>query len=330
MGISDYLYERMEKGLQKIISGGAFAENENAIPIRKDSNALLTFAVWGDPQVSFLSPLRSARVYAAVKDLKNSEGLSALVLCGDITEYGAKCEYRFVKRLLDEAGEKVSEIFAIPGNHDVRLRNYKKQAERFQSFVKSLKNSGADFIDGYYYMSDINGCRFIMMGTDRSTFEAAYISDKQLKRLESDILSAPSGKPIFVFNHQTLKRTNGLPKTFLGKGSWRGSVGRESDKLKNVLSCRENVYFISGHLHYCTSAYTFEECGKFSSLSVPTVGVINHGEFKKMTQGYVVSVYDDRVVFRSRIFGEGRYVDESVPNAFVESKLKGCIKQGRA
>ncbi len=330
MGVSDYLYERMEKGLQKVISQRGFLKNENASPIKKDPDALLTFAVWGDPQISFLSPLRSARVYAAVRDLKNSEGLSALVLCGDITEYGAKCEYRFVKRLLDEAGEKVSEFFAIPGNHDVRLRNYKKQAKRFQSFVKSLKNGGADFIDGYYYMSDINGCRFIMMGTDRSTFEAAYISDKQLKRLKSDILSAPSGRPIFVFNHQTLKRTNGLPKTFLGKGSWRGSVGRQSDKLKNVLSCRENVYFITGHLHYCTSVYTFEECGSFSSLSVPTVGVINHGEFKKMTQGYIVSVYDDRVVFRSRIFGEGRYADASVPNSFVESKLKSRIKQGRA
>lgn len=321
MNISNYLYRRMEKGLQKIISNGKDTEGNDGLPIKKDNNALLTFAVWGDPQVSFISPLRSARVYRAVTDLKNADSLDALVLCGDITEYGAKCEYRFVKKLLDGLGEGVGSIYAVPGNHDVRLRNHKKQLKRFQNFVSSLEKGDTDFGDSYYYTRDVNGCRFIMMGTDRATFEAAYISDTQLERLKKDILSAPSDKPIFVFNHQTLKRTNGLPKTFLGKGKWRGSVGRESDKLKNVLSVRKNVFYITGHLHYCTSEYTYEDCGNFKALSVPTVGVINHGEYKTMTQGYVISVYGDKIVMRSRIFGEGKYAPDSVPNSYIEVVL---------
>lgn len=322
MGISDYLYGRMEKGLQNQLLNGKNAELSGDLPITKDENALLTFAVWGDPQISFVSPLRSARVYSAVKDIKNADVLDALVLCGDITEYGAKCEYRFVKRLLDGAEGKFKNIYAVSGNHDVRLRNHKKQLKRFQNFVKSLPNGDTDFEDSYYYTRDLNGCRFIMMGTDRATFEAAYISDAQLERLESDLLSAPVDKPVFVFNHQTLKRTNGLPKTFLGKGKWRGSVGRESEKLKKALSVRKNVFFITGHLHYCTSEYTYEDCGNFKALSVPTVGVINHGEFKNMTQGYVISVYNDKVVMRSRIFGEGKYAEESVPNSYIETVLE--------
>lgn len=321
MDISNYLYSQMEKGLQKLISSNKETELKNADRIVKDEDATLTFAVWGDPQISCISPLRSARVYSAVKDLKNADNLDALVLCGDICEYGAKCEYKFVKRLLDEAGEGVKRVFAIPGNHDVRLRNYKKQLKRFQDFVKSLDKGDIDLGDSYYHVRDLNGCRFIMMGTDRSTFEAAYINDIQLKRLKEDILSAPESKPIFVFNHQTLKRTNGLPKTFLGKGKWRGSVGMESEKLKKVLSVRKNVFFITGHLHYCTSEYTYEDCGNFKALSVPTVGVINHGAFKDMTQGYVISVYDGKVVMRSRIFGEGRYAPESVPNSYIEVLL---------
>lgn len=321
MGISNYLYGRMEKGLQSLISKGENNKETDYSPIKKDENAILTFAVWGDPQISFISPLRSARVYRAVNDLKNADSLDALVLCGDITEYGAKCEYKFVKRLLDEVGGGVRRIFAVTGNHDVRLRNYKKQVKRFQNFVFSLNKGDTDFGDSYYYKRDVNGYRFIMMGTDRATFEAAYISDKQLTQLKQDILSAPADKPVFVFNHQTLKRTNGLPKTFLGKGKWRGSVGRESDKLKSVLSVRKNVFYITGHLHYCISEYTYEDCGNFKALSVPTVGVINHGEFKTMTQGYVISVYSDKTVMRSRIFGEGKYTEESVPNSYIEVAL---------
>ena len=321
MDISNYLYNQMEKGLQKLISSSKETELKNAARIVKDEAATLTFAVWGDPQISCISPLRSARVYSAVKDLKNADSLDALVLCGDICEYGAKCEYKFVKRLLDEAGEGARRIFTIPGNHDVRLRNYKKQLKRFQDFVKSLNKGDIDLGDSYYHVRDLNGCRFIMMGTDKSTFEAAYINDRQLERLKEDILSAPEVKPVFVFNHQTLKRTNGLPKTFLGKGKWRGSVGMESEKLKKVLSVRKNVFFITGHLHYCTSEYTYEDCGNFKALSVPTVGVINHGSFKDMTQGYVISVYDGKVIMRSRIFGEGRYAPESVPNSYIEVSL---------
>ncbi len=317
MGVSNYLYLQMEKGLQRLVSNGRETVKKCVSPILNDEDALLTFAVWGDPQISFHSPLRSARVYSAVNDLKNAENIDALVICGDITEHGAKCEYKLVKKLIDGA-KSVKSVFAVSGNHDVRLRNYKKQLKRFQDFVGSLENGVTHFGDSYYHKKDLNGFRFIMMGTDRSTFEASYISDSQLIRLKNDILSAPAEKPVFVFNHQTLKHTNGLPVTFLGKGKWRGSVGRESEKLKKILSVRKNVFYITGHLHYCTSEYSFEDCGNFKALSVPTIGVINHGKFKPMTQGYMISAYKDRVIMRSRIFGEGKYAGENVPNSYIE------------
>lgn len=151
MNISNYLYGRMEKGLKTIISKDVNTEKGACSPIKKDEDALLTFAVWGDPQISFISPLRSARVYRAVNDLKNADSLDALVLCGDVTEYGAKCEYKFVKRLLDEVGGGVQRIFAVTGNHDVRLRYHKKQMKRFQNFISSLNKGDTDFSDSYYY-----------------------------------------------------------------------------------------------------------------------------------------------------------------------------------
>lgn len=317
MSFSDCLFKQMEKNFEKIICTEKFSSANSGDSIKTDEKALVTFAVWGDPQVSFISPLRSARVYKAVEDIRKGDKLDALVLCGDITEYGAKCEYKFVKKLLDNLGGKCEKIFAVPGNHDVRLRNFKKQVKRFTQFVNSVNNGDADD-NSYYYKRDINGYRFIMMGTDRCTFEASYINANQLKRLEEDIISAPKNKPVFVFNHQALKHTNGLPVTFLGKGKWRGSVGRESEKLRKVLEKRPNVFYITGHLHYGTSQYTFENLGNIKALSVPTVGVINHGKFNTMTQGYLISVYDDKVTLRSRIFGESKYTPNTVSNAFIE------------
>ena len=78
------------------------------------------------------------------------------------------------------------------------------------------------------------------------------------------------------------------------------------------------MIFLTGHLHYGTSEYAFEDCGAFKALSVPTVGVVNHGDVTADAQGYVLSVYNDHITARARVFGEGRYVDASVPNACIE------------
>lgn len=324
MGVSDILYDRMIKNLNFMIEKKKVLIPNADTPPKADENANLNLIVWGDPQISFLSPLRSARVYSACRDIMNSNGgFDALIMLGDITEYGAECEYRFTARLLEPIANKFHNIFAVSGNHDIRLRNYKKQVRRFNSFLKSLNNGRSADGERYYFSQFVNGYKFIMMGADRTSFEASYISEKQLEWLDRELSSEKSsGRPVFVCNHQPLKFTNGLPLTFLGKGKRRGSVGRESDKLRSIFEKYENVIYLSGHLHYCTSEYTYEDCGNFKAVSVPTVGVINHGEFNKFTQGYVISVYDDKIIARSRLFGEGKYTDESVQNAEFQIDFK--------
>ncbi len=121
-----------------------------------------------------------------------------------------------------------------------------------------------------------------------------------------------------MLNHQALAHTNGLPITWLGKGDFRGTVGGQSDRIRAIFEKYKNVYYITGHLHYGTSKYNFEDYGAFKALSVPTVGVINHGDFPADAQGYIVSVYEDKIILRSRVFGEGRYVDPSYPGGYFE------------
>lgn len=312
-------FKRMTRDLRALDTAGKVLSPDPAAPITSDG-AALTFAVWGDPQIASWSPLRSARLLGALRDLDNMpEPLDTLIFAGDIAENGALSELQMTAKLLREHCGGFRRFLCVPGNHDVRLRDYRMQLGRFRRFIGAVPGGVVpDSGTHYYHKTTINGYTFLLMGTDRATFEGAYISKAQLSWLDRELDAAAEGrKPVFVVNHQTLPHVNGLPITWLGKGNWRGTIGRESDKVRAIFERHRNVIFITGHLHYGVSAYTFEDCGAFKALSVPTVGVVNHGSFTPDTQGYVVRVYADRIETRARIFGEGRYVPDDVPGAHV-------------
>ncbi|MBQ7543155.1 MAG: metallophosphoesterase [Clostridia bacterium] len=311
-------YARMQRDLMLMEQNGKVSVPEPASAIVPDEKARLTFAVWGDPQIAYWSAFRSARFLAACRDLANcASPLDALILAGDITETGDASEYRMTAQILNDVCPNAFRHFlCVSGNHDVRLRNYRKQLSVFNDFIRSVPGGIPAGETRHCHGVQIKGYRFLLMGSDRATFEGAYISAKQLDWLDEQ-LTLCDGKPAFVVNHQTLHDINGLPQTWLGKGKWRGSVGWESDKLRAVLEKHCNVIFITGHLHYGVSAFTYEDHGAFKALSVPTVGVVNHGEETTDTQGYVLSVYDDHILARARIFGEGRYLDADRPNAEI-------------
>lgn len=311
-------YERMLRDFTLLREGGKAPEPDAHASIQIDPDALLTFVVWGDPQIAYWSALRSMRFDAACRDLANMpKPVDALILAGDITETGSPEEFQMVSTILNTYDGCFRHLLCVPGNHDIRLRDYHKQLSVFQNFVRSVKGGVAGSDQRYCHAVRIRGYKFVLMGSDRATFEGAYISGKQLRWLDEQI-AEEKGKPVFVVNHQTLKGLNGLPVTWLGKGKWRGSVGWDSDKLRAVFEKHRNVIFLTGHLHYGTSEYAYEDCGAFKALSVPTVGVVNHGDVTEDSQGYVLSVYDDRIVARARLFGEGRFVYADVPNAEIE------------
>ena len=322
MKLSSLIYKNMVKALNAVIEKGNIPMPDKNEIIESDENARLNFIAWGDPQISFISPLRSARVYSACRDIENAKGsFDFLALLGDVTEYGALSEYNMTAYLLNEVADKFTSIFAVSGNHDIRLRSYKKQLRKFNAFLSSVKNGVAGNDSHYYFSHEIKGYKLIFLGADRACFEGSYISKNQLDWLEEELNTADETKPVFVFNHQAFKNTNGLPMTWLGRGKWRGTVGWDNDKLRAVLEKRKNVIYITGHLHYGISEYTYEDLGNIKAVSVPTVGVLNHGPFDKLSQGIAFRVYDDKIECKSRVFGEGRYVEKSVDNASFTIEL---------
>lgn len=322
MNLSEKMFFKMKNALEEKFISGEYKAPDNAEPVIADDEANINFIVWGDSQVSNYMFARECSLKVACEDVKNAKGkLDALVICGDIAENGMKCEYKMTTELINSCSASFNNFIAMPGNHDVRLRRYKHQIKRFSEFVSNIHN-GVTIKDKYWFSKEISGYKFIVMGTDSATFEGAYISNEQLNWLDKEIKSTQgSGKPVFVFNHQTLKKTNGLPNTWLGKGKWRGSIGNQSEKVKAIFEKYDNVIFITGHLHWGMNEYSIQNCGKFTAVSVPTIGAGNHGKFNANCQGYIFSVYDDKIIIRGRDFEKGRYIDKQIKGAYEEIRL---------
>lgn len=288
-----------------------------------DPNAALSLVLWGDPQLSRLHPRRERNLMAACKTLASAEGRAdALVIAGDVTEYGRKTEYEAVRRCLSAAAEKTDHIFCVPGNHDIRLRPFAAQRRRFSVFTGSVKNGVPTPPDRYWFSYSLAGYRLIFLGADRAAFEGSYLSRRQLHWLSEELDAAwQSGKPAFVFNHQPLKRTNGLPVTWGGFGGWRGSVGDQSDALRAVFKKHGKVVFITGHLHHGICRHLLENSGRLHMLTLPSVGCPNNGENPAEGQGYVLRVYPDRIEGEGVLFCTGEAMDPNIPNARFEILL---------
>ena len=287
-----------------------------------DDAAKLNVVLWGDPQISPVQPERLARLAAAGETLTRCEGrLDVLGILGDVAEFGRQREYADAAAALNVAAKKAAHIFCVSGNHDIRMRPYQKQLARFNAFLSGVSNAHGSPADRYYFCTDVNGCRIVCLGADRTAFEASSLGDRQLLWLEARLFEAQkAGMPTLVFNHQALKRTNGLPETWLGRGNWRGSVGLQSDRLRRILTGFGEVYYCTGHLHYGISPYNYERCGSLHMIAAPTIGCANHGDNATPGQGFVLSLYDGRFLLRGADFLNGVFMDESVPGAFVEAR----------
>ena len=160
----------------------------------------------------------------------------------------------------------------------------------------------------YFYAKvlELDGCQ-----TTGATFEEAYISDAQLEWLDSEI-AAENGKPTFVICHQPLKLTHDLPNTW-GNGTNlnAGSVGDQSDEIKEILTKYENVVFITGHLHTGFGDASYETIDNLHIVNVPALSIDNKdGKYNGSGLGYIVEVYDEEIIFRARNLETGEWLTD--------------------
>lgn len=262
----------------------------------------LAFAAVSDTHVLGES-VTSFRFESLFKDLSNSgEKFDAVVIPGDLTELGLGCEYENFFNVLDKQTVTKNLILAT-GNHDVRYA-YKKNKALIMKKVEEYLNT--DTRGESFYSYDVNGYTFIVMGTEKQVFERAYISDRQLAFIDSELARATAeGKPAFVVCHQALAYTHGLPEV------WKtGDLGEQSQQVRDILTKYKNVFYINGHLHDGMYERSFEKLADgVYSVNLPTYGKSNDFGVKEKGTGYFVEVYDDCVIFTGRNFIKGHNVD---------------------
>lgn len=307
------------------INGGVVAPSTDDIIKAKNDDAKLVFATLADPQVSNYMFGRYQSFQEACIDLRNADRLDAIVGIGDIAENGLAEEYQLV---YDELEPIDARFIMATGNHDIRLRAYSQSYSRFSEFTNALNGDDSmtknAYAEGKFaYSETVNGYKFIVMGSDKTEFEEAYISSEQLAWLGSEIASAENGEPVFVILHQPLKLTHNLPNNW-GNGTNKeaGSVGEQNDEIKAVLAkyaADKTVVLITGHLHAGFSQYSYQQIEGFHSFNVPSLAIENEdgdegGNGSGLT--YIVEVYDDEILFRARNCRTGEWLtkwDTSIP-----------------
>ena len=281
-------------------------------PVKASDKSLLTFVAWADSQVSNYILKRDPYFTAACMDVENSaETFDALLIAGDVAENGLICEYEHIADKLPK--KNIRNFLMATGNHDIRMRSYKLTVKRFTAFTNDLnKEIGSElYIDSLRYKTEINGYTFITLGSDKTMFEEAYLSEEQLDWLDSSLNEACGDKPVFVTVHQPFRLSHGLPDPWGSPFESAGNVGKQSDALKAVLSKYKNVILISGHLHTGIGQYTYEVINGIHSVNLPSLSITNRdGRVNDYGIGFWVEVFTDSVVFHARNFAQGRNIPE--------------------
>lgn len=284
-----------------LFGGISGPSTENPIKLADDSSCNASFVVLSDTHLRDTS-FQPHYFSCALEDIDNAEDeIDALVISGDITEMSDDAAFRVTFEALDNSNIGNRKVLLATGNHDIRL-DYKGRTELIMS--KNESYLGID-IDKPYYSYDLDGCTFIVMGSDAWQFEKAVISDEQVAFIDSELSRAEAlGQPAFVICHQPLDNTHGLPEVWVN-----GGLGKDSAKVKEVFMKHSNVFYINGHLHdgvYEKSLEIFDGEKGVYSINLPSFGKTNdYGKYNQKGLGVIVEVYDDEIIFTLRDFIKG-------------------------
>ncbi|MGN1418547.1 MAG: metallophosphoesterase family protein [Acutalibacteraceae bacterium] len=286
---------------------GLITTQSTSDPIKfKDSDSvLLSFAAISDTHTRD-DAFQGYYLSRFFDDLENSdENFDAVVIAGDLTDNGFNSEYDELFKYLDNQ-TATKNILITLGNHDARYE-YKENSKIVMDEVNKL--IGVDTQGKSYYSYDINGYTFIMLSTEAAVFERAYISDAQLKFLDSELARATKdGKPAFVVCHQPLKNTHGLPDV------WKtGDIGDQSEQVREILTKYENVFYFNGHLHDGVYERSIEKLSdSVYTINLPAYGKDNdYGNYHDTGLGCYLEVYSDEIVLTARNFKSGTPTDYS-------------------
>ena len=296
----------------------SFATGNDAHRIKHyDDECLMSFAAVSDFHLQNYS-LFEWLVDCGLLDMSKAEDrLNAVVFNGDNTNLGSDEEYERLSKAIKTYDIADQTILTI-GNHDTWCGSWdgpRSSEESIETFCKWNKIISNREIDKPYFSTEINGFPVIVLGSEGNDI-CAYLSPEQLEWFDGEMENAgKTGKPIFVFLHQSINGTHGLPYNWEHEDDADyddGGIGPQSDAVLETIKKYKNVFYISGHIHAGFSVneekngyLSIEKHDGYTLINLPSYSIgdfFQHGGCWQIGTGYVVETYADRVIFRARNF----------------------------
>jgi hypothetical protein len=227
-------------------------KNLPAVQFDKD-NVVLKLAAISDTHMQWKDAVSSIKLLKALKQLNERAGgkLDALLIAGDLTDYGTPDQVVELKRIIDSSKIDLSKtrfVFAL-GNHEY----YNHQLQHapwnggylFRDVFGDKVYNGAsnEEIKAGNYHTVVNGYDFMAVYCAQYDNGVKY-AESDIKWLKEQLAKAAAerpGKPIFVTSHPNVTGTN--------FGSNEGDYWNGKD-LYDVFKDYPQVIFFCGHLHF--------------------------------------------------------------------------------
>lgn len=206
--------------------------------VPEDFTPVLRFAVCSDVHLSGeegdINEARFRELFNFTEKYSNSHesynGFDAVMVCGDMTEWGREKEYISFSEVISEECPEGTEMLVCMGNHEFIEEREGECEDAFANFKKYV-NGETDthtVINGYHFIG------LSYADKDESFGKKTEWLDKEIKKAIADT----GDKPVFVFQHPHPTMTV------------YGSINWSNVSVRTVLSKYPQVVDFSGHSHY--------------------------------------------------------------------------------
>lgn len=305
------------------------------------SDALYTFGAISDPQLANDSygsgsyPYDEEHFAAALETLAE-RGVDFTVSSGDTVNdqngnatYAA--EFKRYQRLLADSSY-ANPIYEANGNHDVGTV-WDKNGNYYNDNTPFVKGTGLNSVKSaiatgkpYFEITEpVTGDHFIFMALEGGfyTNKGTQFSTAQLDWLEGLLKKYSSdGKNIFIIEHGNIAGWGSGDKLTAPYYYDLGLVKTNSDVARfiKLMETYKDCVVITGHTHLELSAqYNYSDNGGTSAVMIHNSAVggvrrlingsIDRTAVKGLSEGYIVEVYKDFVLFN----GTNLYYNETMP-----------------
>lgn len=199
--------------------------------------------------VRFAEMFRESYSYSKSHDKYNN--LDAVMVCGDMTDWGREDEYEMYHKVVSENLREGTQILEVMGNHEFIEEREVEGVNAFDNYKKYINEETEihTVINGYHFIG-------ISYSDKNENFgDKTKWLDEQLKIATKE----DKNKPVFVFQH---------PHPTL---TVYGSVNWSEISIRTVLEKYPQVVNFSGHSHYCSADPRTLWQGSFTAMGTGAI-----------------------------------------------------------